>query len=337
MEVWYRQNMLCFVADERVKLIRQSISAGQAASDPPRDVVHPQSYLRVVRENEQWRRYSKGLEERNFRLKSELMKIKNSKAWRVYEAVRPAIRAAKRIHGHLRVQDADQGPDRRTAAFERLLVQSPSFHAWADGSPANWSIAPDALRFLHDSLVPGMRTLETGSGQTTVVFAIAGTHHTCITPDLNKSDRIRAYCAQHGIPNTITFIHESSDVALPAGRGIPEHSTRPDRRRPPLPFPILDWHYTERPLPVAAWSRSTIYPMPSVRILYDFLVGEEEWELIRSSSGTAFFPRDARPSTSGTGPTRSGTSPHAKPPRPTGRDGSEDCGPPGAVKDGRRA
>src|SRR6266404_6251234 len=104
---------------------------------------------------------------------------------------------------------------------EQLIAQRPHFHAWPDGKPANWSVAPDVLRFIRQKLVPGMRTLETGAGQSTVVFAMAGTQHICITPDRDQAERIRAYCAEHGIRDTVTFIHESSDVALAAGRCIP--------------------------------------------------------------------------------------------------------------------
>jgi predicted O-methyltransferase YrrM len=175
---------------------------------------------------------------------------------------------------------------------EQLIAQRPHFHAWPDGKPANWSVAPDVLRFIRQNLVPGMRTLETGAGQSTVVFAMAGTEHICITPDRNQAERIRAYCAEHGIENPVTFIHESSDVALAAGRGIPEtldFVLIDGAHR--FPFPILDWHYTERRLGVGGFVVVDDYPMPSVRILYDFLAGEDEWELIKRFQRTAFFRR----------------------------------------------
>ena len=130
--------------------------------------------------------------------------------------------------------------------LEQLIEQRPHFHAWPDGKPANWAVAPDVLRFIHQNLTPGMRTLETGAGQTTVAFAIAGTQHICITPDREQAERIRAYCRLHGIDQILTFIHESSDVALPSGRSIPDaldFVLLDGAHR--FPFPILDWHYTE--------------------------------------------------------------------------------------------
>jgi predicted O-methyltransferase YrrM len=176
--------------------------------------------------------------------------------------------------------------------IEILISEKPHFHAWPDGRPANWSVAPDVLRFIRGSLKPSMRTLETGAGQTTVAFAIAGTDHVCITPDQEQAERIRSYCREHGIKDTITFIHDSSDIALASGNGIPEvidFVLIDGAHR--FPFPILDWHFTQRKIPVDGIVAVDDYLMPSVRILHDFLLGEDEWELIQSFQVTSFFRR----------------------------------------------
>jgi hypothetical protein len=51
-------------------------------------------------------------------------------------------------------------------AVDRLIAAQPSFHAWPDGRPANWSVAPDVLRYIAARVKPGMNTLETGAGHT---------------------------------------------------------------------------------------------------------------------------------------------------------------------------
>jgi predicted O-methyltransferase YrrM len=176
--------------------------------------------------------------------------------------------------------------------IDTLISEGPQFHAWPDGRPANWSVAPDVLRFIRANLKPSMRTLETGAGQTTVAFAIAGTDHVCITPDRAQADRIRSYCSEHGIEDTITFIHDSSDVALASGQGIPDvldFVLIDGAHR--FPFPILDWYFTERRVPIGGIVAVDDYLMPSVKILHDFLVGEDEWELIQSFQVTSFFRR----------------------------------------------
>jgi predicted O-methyltransferase YrrM len=176
--------------------------------------------------------------------------------------------------------------------IETLISESPHFHAWPDGRPANWSVAPDVLRFIHGSLKPSMRTLETGAGQTTVAFAIAGTFHVCITPDRAQAELIRSYCREHGIKDTVTFIHESSDVALASGDGIPDiidFVLIDGAHR--FPFPILDWHFTGQRVPVDGIVAVDDYLMPSVRVLHDFLIGEDEWELVKMFQVTSFFRR----------------------------------------------
>jgi hypothetical protein len=180
--------------------------------------------------------------------------------------------------------------------IDKLIADQPHFHAWPDGKPANWAVAPDVLRFIFQQLKPGMKTLETGAGQTTVAFCIAGTDHIAVTPDTAQADRIRKYLDALKLNCNLTFIHESSDVILPSGRGIPDrldfvlidgaHS---------FPFPILDWHYTQQRVPVGGIVVVDDYVMPSVRILYDFLMGEDEWQLMRAFQVTSFFRR-IRPS-----------------------------------------
>jgi predicted O-methyltransferase YrrM len=176
--------------------------------------------------------------------------------------------------------------------LERLLAEKPAFHAWPDGTPADWSVAPDVLRFLRSLVKPGMNTLETGAGQTTVAFALAGANHVCITPDKAQASKIRAYLEALDVRSSVSFIHLSSDEALPSGSGIPDQLDLvliDGAHR--FPFPILDWYYTQARVPVGGVVVVDDYKMPSVRILHDFLVGEEEWELIKSFEVTAFFRR----------------------------------------------
>ncbi|CAN7578274.1 class I SAM-dependent methyltransferase [Phenylobacterium sp. LjRoot219] len=178
------------------------------------------------------------------------------------------------------------------ALVERLLAERPAFHAWPDGTPANWSVAGDVLRHLAALVQPGMKTLETGAGQTTVAFALAGAEHVCITPDATQATKIRDYLATLGAPHALRFIHQSSDEALPSGHGIPEQLDVvliDGAHR--FPFPILDWYYTQARVPVGGHMIVDDYNMPSVRILHDFLVGEDEWELAKAFEVTAFFRR----------------------------------------------
>jgi hypothetical protein len=120
---------------------------------------------------------------------------------------------------------------RRRGFLDRLVQDNPQFHAH-QGQPTSWAPHVDTLRFLFSQLSPSMTTLETGCGQTTVVFAIAGTRHVSVMPGRERhvragelghragEERARAGCARRGL----------------------------HRRRARFPAPVLDWHYTARKL-----------------------------------------------------------------------------------------
>lgn len=179
--------------------------------------------------------------------------------------------------------------------IERLIKDNPQFHYYA-GSFTSWAIHPDTLRFLYSMLTPDMSTLETGCGQTTVVFSIARTKHICITPDLGEAERVHQYCAKLGLANNITFVIENSDVALPQDGRIPselDHVFIDGAHR--FPIAIIDWYYTVRKLKLGGIVSVDDFKIPSVKILYDFLCIEEEWELIRVMHNTAFFKKLREP------------------------------------------
>ena len=179
--------------------------------------------------------------------------------------------------------------------IERLIRDNPEFHEYK-GVATSWSVHPETLRFLHELLQPGMTTLETGCGQTTVVFSIANTTHTCITPNEAEVSRIRAYCHQLHLPDNFRFLPESSDVALPSGEDIPgELDVVFIDGAHRFPLPIIDWYYTAPRLKKGGIVAVDDFTMPSVRILFDFLRMETEWKQIEISENTAFFEKRGDP------------------------------------------
>ncbi|MBE0427345.1 MAG: class I SAM-dependent methyltransferase [Nitrospirae bacterium] len=179
--------------------------------------------------------------------------------------------------------------------LERLIQDNPQFHYYK-GALTSWAVHPDTLRFLYSMLTPGMSTLETGCGQTTVVFSIAGTKHVCIMPDQGEAERVQKYCAGLDLPKNITFIVKSSDEVLPQSEQIPsgiDHVFIDGAHG--FPAPIIDWHYTAPKLKLGGIVGVDDFKMPSVKLLYDFLYGEEEWELVRIMQNTAFFRKLREP------------------------------------------
>ncbi len=180
--------------------------------------------------------------------------------------------------------------------LERLIADNPAFHEWPDGAPANWTVNPQVLRFIHQHLKPGMNTLETGAGQTTILFAIRGTNHTCITPQASEAERIRNYCSELGIRCGVRFILSSSDEALSTDRLIPDRLDFvfiDGAHR--FPFPCIDWHYSEYKLRNGGILGIDDLQIPSVRLLHDFLSTEANWEMIEIIGITSFFRKTGDP------------------------------------------
>lgn len=77
-----------------------------------------------------------------------------------------------------------------------------------------WRIDNYTIDALNARLNPGMRTVETGAGLSTVLFALHATTHRCIVPDAELVERIKSFCREHDISTeNVTFnIVPSHDI-----------------------------------------------------------------------------------------------------------------------------
>lgn len=133
--------------------------------------------------------------------------------------------------------------------LDELINDPPRVHSWGGDAEAVAALrlANHELRFLWEHVRPGMKTLETGAGLSTVVFALRGARHICIAPMPAETQRIRSYCAERGISlESVTFIAEPSEFALPALSCSGIELALIDGRHG-FPAPFIDWFYiTER-------------------------------------------------------------------------------------------
>jgi hypothetical protein len=174
--------------------------------------------------------------------------------------------------------------------IEELLAEKPAFHVDGQGGAANYAADEFALRFIAQHATADMVTLETGTGQSTVAFAIAGSDHTSISPAKDEHRRILDYCSSKGTGSRLRFLADASDHALATGEGVPNELDFvfiDGAHR--FPIPIIDWHYTDPRLKVGGILGVDDIQMPSVNVLCDFLRNEAEWELLDESPRTVFF------------------------------------------------
>lgn len=159
-----------------------------------------------------------------------------------------------------------------------------------------YGIGPEVLSFIADSISEGSRTLETGAGCSTLVFAIRGSDHIAVTPSRPEIALIIQYAAQREIPlGKVRFVPESSDRYLPrcAAEGLDlvlldgKHA---------FPWPIIDWFFTADRLRKGGVMVIDDVQMRSVAILAEFMGVDPGWQLIRDFSGKTMAFRKIRDS-----------------------------------------
>jgi SAM-dependent methyltransferase len=98
---------------------------------------------------------------------------------------------------------------------QELLRTPPRLHLNDHGQLiSEWRIDDQTVKELDKRLRAGMRTVETGAGLSTIIFAAKGCRHTCIVPDQALVERIITYCQGSGVDHRhIEFIiAKSRDV-----------------------------------------------------------------------------------------------------------------------------
>jgi predicted O-methyltransferase YrrM len=164
---------------------------------------------------------------------------------------------------------------------DQLRREPPGLHA---GGAEYWGLAWEALAWLEREVRPGMATLETGSGASTLVFAAAGADHESVTPAADEEERFRAECQRRGI--------DGSRVTFRIGLS---HEVLPTLERPPLdlvlidgahgfPYPVLDWWQVAPRLKVGGRMLIDDAYMPPVRTLVDALRAQPQWTLEEAAS-----------------------------------------------------
>jgi hypothetical protein len=186
---------------------------------------------------------------------------------------------------------------------EELLADPPKLHAFKP-SPATpegmfapgelisrWKLSDEELRFIGEHVGPDSKTLETGAGCSTVLFALRGARHTCIVPDQALTDRIVAYCESKNIPtNGLNFMVDVSEKALPAlSEGGFDLALIDGRHGFPQPF--LDWYYIANLLKVGGYVVIDDLHVWVCETLMNLLLAEKDWKLAHESLGGCAFQK----------------------------------------------
>jgi precorrin-6B methylase 2 len=155
-----------------------------------------------------------------------------------------------------------------------LRAAPPGLHGAGD---EYWGLAWAALEWLEHNVEPGMKTLETGAGSSTIVFAARGAEHVAVTPEAAEEERIRAACRELGVDDAkVRFVIGSSHDVLPGWNGGALDLVLIDGAHG-FPYPILDWWHIAPHVRVGGRVVVDDAYMPAVGALVDGLRASRGW------------------------------------------------------------
>jgi len=148
-------------------------------------------------------------------------------------------------------------------------------------------IPKQMAEFISRTVEPGMVTLETGCGVSTVVFALRGCRHTVITPRAAEIERVYDYLRRHGIDTgDLTALIGSSQDLLPGLSTAPLDFVLIDGQHA-FPVPFIDWYYSARSMRVGGTVVIDDTQIWTGRSLRNFLAAEDGWEQTNDFFGRA--------------------------------------------------
>ena len=157
-----------------------------------------------------------------------------------------------------------------------------------------YGVGEDVLRFIADHVNETSRTLETGAGCSTLVFAIQGAHHTAVTPSAAEIDRIKEYAEAKGIElEGVRFVPQASEHYLPVCDEGELDMVLLDGKHA-FPWPIVDWFFTADRLKRGGLMLLDDAQHRSVSLVAEFLTTDPGWEQVGDFSGKTLVFKKVR-------------------------------------------
>ena len=176
--------------------------------------------------------------------------------------------------------------------LSKLLADRPTLHPRRDGSQRCIGMHSDVLLALGEQLKPGMSTLETGCGLSTLVFALGRCRHKAIVPNQSHIESTMESAKAYDVSlDNVTFLKGRSENILPGLDSLGHVDVILIDGGHAFPIPFIDWFYAGRHLEIGGVMIVDDIDLRSVNILYDFLSSQPEWKSMQIIRRTAFFRR----------------------------------------------
>lgn len=174
--------------------------------------------------------------------------------------------------------------------FEQIKRERPPIHIKKDGSYRCVGLNNEVLDYLLKILKPGLHTLETGCGLSTLIFALSQCEHLAIVPNSTHIEETKRSAAQNNINlDAVTFIEKRSEDFLPTWSTDTQLDVILVDGGHAFPLPIIDWFFTHQHLCERGYLILDDIGLQSVHVLFNFLKGQSEWEVDRIIHKTAFL------------------------------------------------
>jgi predicted O-methyltransferase YrrM len=165
-----------------------------------------------------------------------------------------------------------------TKAVQRLVQDKPVFHS---GGTRIWNAMPVTLELIARHVSPGDRTIETGAGASTVVFAAAGARHHAVSPFGDEHKRIAEYCAELDVDtDQVTFVEGRSDRVLPGLVDGERFDLAFIDGMHSFPAPVVDYHYVEQLLRPGGVLVLDDVPIPAVAVAFRYMRSSPDWAFV---------------------------------------------------------
>jgi predicted O-methyltransferase YrrM len=184
----------------------------------------------------------------------------------------------------------------RRRLFDALCESQEAFFGWNDEIAVNHQLSHEALTTIFERVMPGNRTLETGAGYSTIVFALAGANHTVVAPFATEQERIRAWCTDHGVDgSTVRYIVGRSQDVLPTLESTALDFVLVDGDHA-FPTPLVDWYYSAERLRRGGLMMIDDVPLSTGALLDDFLRAEaratpSRWREVERTPRTVLYQK----------------------------------------------
>lgn len=158
----------------------------------------------------------------------------------------------------------------------------------------DYGISKEFGLYLSGVVSPGLRTLETGAGISTLIFALGGAYHVAVAPWQEEMDAIRNHARKLGIDmSSVELIAQPSENYLPIMTPTNLDIVFIDGSHA-FPWPILDWYYTAQNIKQGGLLMLDDVHLRPVGVLSEFLRADTpRWKFLARAGDTDIFEKTA--------------------------------------------